>query len=163
MLVQLQNDHKICSHVKVFFYFWEWKFFPNDSLFIVWNESRPKEDFKQPIYALSFKMQRLSWTGRARCSNRISLRVSPNAKKFKKIWSWKGFFRQRSRAKIHLLQTCISSSCCLNLKKKKIPLPLFYERPRSHLSLFSSMLYRPNCSLNKLLSGLWRTVYNEVY
>ena len=141
MLVQLQNDHKICSHVKVFFYFWEWNSFPNDSLFIVWNESRTKEDFEQPIYALSFKMQRLSWTGQTCCSNGVCLRVAPNAKKSKKFWSWKGFFRQRSRDKIHLLQTCISLSCCLNLKKQKTSTASILREPKEpSIPIFLSAL-----------------------
>lgn len=50
MPAPLHNDHIICLHVKVFFYIWAGGHFPNDSLFIVWNnEPRVKEDFRQRI------------------------------------------------------------------------------------------------------------------
>ena len=54
-LAPLHNDHIICLHVRVFFYIWAGGHFPNDSLFIVWNnEPRVKEDFRRRISALSF-------------------------------------------------------------------------------------------------------------
>lgn len=83
MLAQLQNDHIICLHVKVFFYIWAEGNFPNDSLFIVWkSEAMADRDFRQPIHRLLclFKLQWLRWMEQECCSNWVCMRLAPNAK-----------------------------------------------------------------------------------
>lgn len=112
MLALLQNDHIICLHVQVCFYIWEWGgFFPNGSLFIVWNNEARAKDFKQGMFYL------------LRCSDWVE--ASEHIELIEFAWEWpqmpkiQGIFKQNSRDKIYYCKPVSLWATALIKKKKK--------------------------------------------
>lgn len=115
MLAQLQYNHIMCLHV--FFSSCARRHFPNDSLFIVWNnESRAEEDFKQLRQYMLYLIRCNGWV---EASKRVVVRKHESGPKMWKREKKESFSNSLAGSKCVYSKPSSPRDAALILKRKK--------------------------------------------